>query len=307
VGKPLVPFVFGASEKGWHELAPLVQCPKEYQFARVRGIARRSVVLKEALSVGSLWHVARAQWLADGRRGERWREALVEYSKQHEAATSKPLAPAAFATSVTLMESYVAYWSLRPTSRVLAVEYTLNPRGLTPSHPEWAWRTARLDSIEEWRKGIWIGEGKTTSSSVARVRDTYMLHGQTLLGCCLWSPREEKKFGPLAGVLLDIIVKGNGKKPPKPAERIPLPLSEMSHALKWFPRVFQEHVMQSSMIRWDDDVERRVTSCMRPYGPCDYRALCLRGQRGTPGFVFADGKPISEWKPENGKHVPPWS
>jgi len=305
--KPLVPITLGATAKGWHEIESLVACPKEYQFSRIRGITPRSIHIKESLSIGSLFHAARAQWLADNYQGERWREAIRNYAKEHEAVMSARLSPGAVAAATELAEEYVDYWSLRPKPKVLAVEYTFRARPLRPGAPKEEWRTARPDSIELHRGRTWIGEAKTTSYSMAKVKDTYMLSGQTLLACTLWSELETKKFGPLAGVLLDGIKKRSGKTRPKCFPRVELPLSEMSHALSWFPGNFTDWIRQSSLVTWDADVPRNVTACMRPYGPCAYRALCLRGRAGALGFVFSGtNTPITDWEPEADKEVPPW-
>jgi len=303
----LVPFFFGASAKGWHELEALPRCPKEYQYSRVRGISPRGAAfLKEPLGIGTLVHVGRAQWLADGYKGDRWREALALYLKEYKAQNLPPMMPGALAIAVQCLEKYIEYWSIRPKPEVLAVEYEMKARGLAAVSDSWTWRTSRLDSIVKWQGKTWLDECKTTSSSPSRVRDIYMLNGQPLLGCALWTKEETKRFGPLAGVLLDVIVKPNGKKGPSCSSRIPLPISEMSHALKWFPAVAAEYVHQARMIRWNDGVERRITSCLRPLGPCPFRALCLRGQRGAGGYVFADGVSLNEWKPEPGKETEPW-
>lgn len=290
----------GASSKGWHEISPLIMCPKEYQYARVRQVQIRSPFLSEALSIGLLLHAARAQWLADGYKGDLWRKAIVVHAKQPEG--SKPLHPVAIGAATSYFKGYVDYWMVRPRSEVLAVEYELQPRGWENA-PEWLKRTARLDSIERWRGKTYIGECKSSSSSASRVAETYSLHGQTQLQVALYGPDEVRKFGPLEGVLLDVIIKKKGEG--SGAERIPLPLSGMKHATQWFKKDFERWAMQAATIKWNDDVEHRPT-CQRSYGPCDFRELCLRGKDGCLGFETADRVPLSKWEPSPGKTTPPW-
>ena len=301
----LLPFSFGASALGWHQIQPFTICPKEYQLARVRRITRRSGFLKAPLSVGLLLHAARAQWFHDGFKGDLWRTAVVEYDRQHAEVDGKKLAPGSVPFATECFEAYVKHWSVRPKPTVLAVEHEIKPKALIAGAPQWAWRGARLDSMEKWKGKVWLGELKSTSSSPGRVHDLYRLNGQTLLQMALWGEEETKEFGPLGGVLLDIIVKPSGKRGARCSARIPLDLGSVDFALKWFRRDFTTWVMQSSLIDWNTTVERRPV-CMRQYGPCEFQSLCLRGRNGSNGFVFEDGSPVSAWKPSEGKTTPPW-
>ncbi len=303
----LLPFQLFATSLGWHQLSPFSYCAKEYQYSRVRKVVARGPYLSEPLSIGLLVHTGTAQWLYDGKRGDLWRRAMTLFAQKYEAAAGMSLAPAALPVATRCLEAYVAHWTVRRTPRVLALEYELKPRPLTPSAPPWTWRSSRLDGIEQYQGKTYIRELKTTSSGPGKVRDIFMLHGQTLLGCCLWSVEETKRFGPLAGVLLDVLVKPSGKREARCSPRIALVLSEMEHALGWFKKDFVTWVMQTHLIDWNSHVPRHLGGCMRPHGPCDYRRMCLRGQRGAGGFVFSDtGKPIAQWEPEAGKEVPPW-
>jgi hypothetical protein len=304
-GKNLLPFTFGSTAKGWHAIQSFTICPKEYQFAKVRKVRRRRAFLPEPLSIGLLVHAARAQYLHDGWKGDRWRKAIEEYERQFTEQEGEKLAPAARSIAVQCFEAYVAYWSVRPTSTVLAVEHEIRPKPLVPNAPEWAWRGARLDSVERWRGKVWLGEMKTTSASFAKVVDTYMLNGQTLLQAALYGEDEAKQFGPLGGILLDGIIKPSGNKKAKAVDRVPLPIDRMQHALHWFRRDFTTWVMQSQLIDWNSTPERRPV-CMRSYGPCEFRDLCLRGRASSVHFEFPDGRPLHHWQPTKGKEVPPW-
>ncbi len=301
----LLPFSFGATALGWHQIQPFTICPKEFQFARVRGIKMRGNYLKEPLSYGLALHVCRAQWFYDEKKGDLWKKALEKYVAEYEAHEHIALAPGTESFALSVFGEYVKYWSVRPQTISLAAEYEIKPRALVKDAPQWAWRGARLDSVEKWRNLAWIGELKSTSNSPSKVHDLYILNGQTMLQAALWGPEETEKFGPLGGILLDIIVKPSGKKPARAVDRIPLRLAQMEHALTWFRRDFTTWVMQSSLIRWNDTVERRPV-CMRPHGPCDFRDLCLKGHRGSIGYTLKDGTPLSKWKPSEGKEVPPW-
>lgn len=283
-------------------------CPKEYQYARIRKVREFSPFLSAPLSIGLLLHAARAQWLYDNRKGDLWRERMVAYAKDVEE-NEKGLHPASMPIAVQTFEAYEAFWRVRPPTQVLAVEHELKPRALTPEQQkpgmQWSWRGARLDSIEKHQGKVWIGEFKSTSDAPQRVTDIYTLNGQTLLQAALWGKEETEKFGPLAGILLDVLKKPRGKSKPKAYPRVQMPLSQMEHALKWFRKDFAMWVMQSSMIEWNTGVERRPV-CMRSYGPCEYRTLCLRGRAGSNRFILEDGTKLAQWQPSPGKEVPPW-
>lgn len=292
-----------ATSKGWHHLEPFTICPKEFQLKRVRGIRLRGVFMPEPLAIGLIVHAGHAQWLHDGYQGELWRGQMVKYLADLERRNR--ITSVCLPLATRCMEGYVKHWSVRPRPQVLAVEHELGPKPLIKGAPEWTWRSARLDSIVSWRKQTWIKELKTTSSTAGRVRNLYMLHGQPLLQVALWGEEETARFGPLAGVLLDSILKPSGRREARGTDLQPLPIAQMQVALKWFRNDFTLWVMQSSAIVWNSQVERRPV-CVRAQSACDFRAMCLRGRAGSNSYVFEDGSPVSAWAPSPGKEVPPW-
>jgi hypothetical protein len=302
----LFPMPTGHSGRGWHEIEPFTRCPKEYQLGNVRGIRPHQPFLPEPLGIGLMIHAARAQWLYDGRdKKSPWRDAMRVYAKSIETEEEQKLSPGVIKASEGHFAGYVDYWSHRPVTKILAIEHQLELRGFAADSPAWVHRTARLDSIEKHMGKTWIGEAKSTSDSVSRLKETYMLHGQILLQVALWGEEETEKFGPLAGVLIDPIVKGRGNKPSSGAPRIEIPIHTMGHALFWFKRDFKMWVMQASMIDKNSWVERRPV-CMRQYGPCQFRDLCLGGHRAALRYVFRDGTSLSQWKSNDDQRVEPW-
>jgi hypothetical protein len=303
----LLPFHWGASDKGWHQIQPITICPKEYQLSRVRHITPRNAFMRDPLAIGLLLHVGRAQWLNDGYKGKLWRKAMrsfyEEIPQQHGGLR---LNPGVWETAESTFEGYVSHWAIRPKPKVLAVEYLLKPRGLTPDAPEWAWRGGRLDSIERDAQGTWIGECKSTSNSAGRVHDTYEANGQTLLYAALWGEEETERFGPLAGILLDVMKKSTPGAPAKFWPRIRLPISDLLHPLKSFKRDFTTWVMQSHLVDWNASVERRWT-CQRETHQCEYKDLCLLGKKASHLYTLEDGSPLNLFKRQPGKEVLPWS
>lgn len=309
-GKLLSVEAVGPTIAGWHMIEAFAAgCPKEHQFRHIRKIRLKpdgpNAPMMMHFAVGLLFHHMRAQWLNDGYEGKLWKDALEKfYTEYPKLKGAERLPDGCYDIALRTFRSYRAYWKTQMKPRVLAVEYELEPRALTPDAPAWAWRGARLDSIEKWPDGVWIGEAKTSYGGESTVKDFYALHGQPLLAMALWSEKETKKWGPLRGVMLDPMKKADTKQEGKAYPRIKLPLRKYGHALEWFKRSFTDWVMMATSIKYNDD-PTRIMHCNRPYGPCDYRELCLFGRDGSLGYEV-DGVPLHAVKPSLGKEVPPW-
>lgn len=306
----LIPFDFGPTTHGWHKIeAHAAGCPKEHQFRHVRGIKYRPMGADAPIfmhfAVGALVHVARAQWLNDGYKGQLWVTAMKKYLAVHEKETGEKLPDGAFGVAFKTFKTYVAYWLQAMKPKVLAVEYEIKPKKFDPAQPDFLKRGARLDSIERIHGKTWIGEFKTSFGGASGVQDMYALHGQPLLAMALWGPEETVKFGELEGVLLYPMKKADARQQGKAYPPIQLPIRRYKHALAWFKKDFATWVMQTQMMDWNASPERRMT-CVRPFGPCEYREVCLAGRDGALGYVLADGSPLHTWKPSPGKEVPPW-
>jgi hypothetical protein len=293
----------GSSGAGWSSLSEFVRCEKADQYKRVRGIQKFENYLSEGLSVGALMHAARAQWLTDGYKGDDWKTQIEKHAVKLEADGDR-LAPNARTIALKNFQGYVDYWLRHPRSQVLAVEYELTPRGVWTGAPQWAHRTARLDSVERFMSKTWIGEAKSTyHGGASRIRTTYALHGQILMQLSLWGDAETKRFGPLAGVLLDPMVK-EGKGKATGGERTAIALDKVQHALSWFRRDIKLWIQGQQAMAWNDVAPRRLSpdNCRG----CQFRELCTQGRDGAVRFHFRDGTPITKWKSSPGREVPPW-
>lgn len=306
----LVPFEAGPSQAGWHKMEAFAAgCPQEHLLRHVRGIKYRPMGADAPIfmhfAVGLLVHHARAQWLNDGYEGQLWVEAMKKFYREYPKVAGEKLPDGCYSIAYRTFQAYVAYWKTAMRAKVLAVEYELKPRGLGPGAPEFLKRGARLDSIERLAGETWVGELKTSYGGSAGVEDMYALHGQPLQTMAFWGPEETEKFGPLAGVLLYPVKKATDKDKGKAYPPVKLRIERYAHALEWFKRDYATWVMQAQLITWNSAPERRP-NCNRPYGPCEYRDLCIRGRDGALGYVLADGQPLHTWKASPGREVPPW-
>lgn len=299
----------GASGAGYSELAPFLRCPKEYQLQNVRGITTPTVQEKEYLVVGSLLHAGRNRWLARncGLDADTWNLMRDDMTKVIESYTL-PVGRDVYDTSLRYVNEYVEHWSMRAKPRTLAVEWLLGPTALWEGDgPEHA-RTARLDDVSEYPEAggrLAIGEMKSTGASVADCIAEYTLHGQPTLQRILWdeSPQGRAVWGAVDVFVLDIVRKGyQGKR----CEFARVPVQVTEHQLAWGRKWLRDAVMKSRLVKWDSDVERRVSSCTRVSSgrrvPCQYRELCQFGASASVGYRLRDGSLLTEYEGE----VKPW-
>lgn len=309
-----VPITSGPSSAGWHKIQSFLECPKKYQYEQVRGIHQPTTQTPDHFTIGILFHLCRAHWFACHFRTDEETLAEIRNLAQDYAATQElPMTQKAIREALAYFEEYVRHWSPRPKPNPIAAEYLVGPSNLISGDPNTA-RTGRLDDVSHYMEAggkLCIGEAKTCSGSIKDAVEEYLLHGQPTLISLLWklAPQGEAKHGPIAGVVLDILQKGYGK--PSNFSRVFLPTSERT--LNWFQKNMSATLRAASLVDWNADVPRNITSCTRMYGrariACPYRDLCRLGKPAALKYVLGTGpnaKQLTQWKPEEGKETPPW-
>lgn len=299
----------GASSHGWHRLESFLLCPKMYQLQQVRGIKRKLAAVPDAFAVGTLFHCGRASWFANGFGTD---EATFQVVKQDmESAAAKnpePVTPGAQSIALRYIQEYIQHWRMRPNPRPIATEYLLGPTRIAGEGTE---RTARLDDIGHYPEAdgrLCIGEAKTTSTTIADTAMQYEQHGQPMLQALLWrlDPLGEATHGPIAGVMLDIVVKGYDR--PCKFGRVFVKISQRQ--LDWYSKGLESYLHEANLVTWNSPELRNITACTRMIGrmrrDCPYKTLCAYGQSGAVGYVGADGESLLRWKPSEGQFVPPW-
>lgn len=303
----------GASEAGIHSVLDGIGCPKEYQFRYLRGIREPRSQTPDHFAIGSQLHAGKARWFAKhfAMDAATW-VSIQEAMRQEMEAEELPVSAKALQMGERYMREYMAHWATRPKPTPIACEYKLGPTPLEPGDSFFTWRTARLDDVSKYPEALGklcLGETKTTSDSMNGIINKYTLHPQILLQMVLWKmdPNGEAKYGPILGVMLDIIKKGYGDDKSSFARHfIPVP----AHALTWFPRALKAHLRLLAAIDWDTDVIRNPTRCTRQEGrmlvACEFRDLCLAGRNAANKYVFGKGNSLLSHKPSPGKEKMPW-
>lgn len=296
----------GPSGLGYSELEAYLRCPKEYQFAAIRKLGKPVTAIPDYFAEGGLLHAGRAAWmhLQFDLGLETWTKVQAAMQQARES-WDLPMSERAWKNSLNYMTEYIDHWGMREKPKIVAVEHMLGPVKLDGDNTE---RTARLDDFGFYDGALRIGECKTTSGSVNDVVNQYELHGQPVLQQLLWSlaPQGEAMYGPVAGTMLDVVVKGaNGKK----CEFARIQLDVTPHTKQWVAAELSEALRKKSTMTWDSKVERRVTSCTRLIGKariaCPYRDVCQHGRAGALGMKV-DGVPVQDWQPSEGKTAAPW-
>ena len=291
-----------------------IGCPKEYQFRHVRKVHKPQAQTPDHFAIGIFMHVGKARWFAKNFQRDSATWLSIQDAMNAAAFEQRlPVSLKARQFSEKLMREYMDHWSMRPKPKPIAAEYKLGPTPLEPGDPFGLWRTAVLDDVSHYPEvlnKLCLGETKTTSGSFNELIEQYTLHPQILLQMLLWQndPNGAAKYGPIAGVMLDMIKKGYGEEKSGFGRHfIPVP----AHALSWFARTLKAYLRALVQIDWDADAPRNPVRCTRMEGrariACEYRELCLQGRSASLLYVMNEGASLLSWKPEPGKLVAPWT
>lgn len=303
----------GATEKGWHAIESYLRCPKEFQYNKLRGVTKPMTQTPDYFAVGTLMHVAKAHWFKNNFRTDpEWRSSLIKVVAIAASQNKLPVTLKAEQAALKYMEEYVDHYAPRPRPKVIEAEHLLGPVSIAEDNPLYAFRTARLDDVSVYPEAgdaLCIGETKTTSGSVSDCIKQYEMHGQLMLQMLLWkaAPQGEAKYGPVLGVMLDVIQKGYGGKPCHFARAL-IPITDRQ--LEWFQANLLVSLKAAYKMTWDSDARRNVQACTRLSGrarvPCDYQALCQHGRSASTNYLLANGESLLTWRPSEGRQVGPW-
>jgi len=303
----------GPTAAGWHSIESFLQCPKRYQFQHIRGIREPLAQVPDHFAVGQMYHAGRARWFANkfSTTEESW-QSIADAVRAAALENNLPVSPKAERQALVYLQEYVRHYSKRPLPTPVAAEYLVGPAPLKPGDPFFLYRTARLDDVSKYHEAggaLCVGESKTTSTTINDTVNQYTLHGQTMLQILLWkmAPQGEKTFGPVAGIMLDVVKKGYNGEPSDFGRRF-IPITD--YQLNWYAANMQRYLRAAAGVDWNADAPRNVSACTYLAGrmrvPCEFRDLCQHGRSASSKYVMRDGTRLGAWKPEPGKEVPPW-
>lgn len=304
----------GPTDAGWHKIDAALKCFKEYQLREIRGITIPSAATPDYFATGIGVHSGRARWFADKFASDAKAWQRIEDAVDEDFEKQKlPVSTDARAFTLKLLKEYCEHWSVQPKPTPVVAEHLIGPAPLAAGDPFPMWRTARVDDASYYPEALGkfcVGEAKTTSGTINDCINEYTLHGQPSLQFVLWkmSNQGEKVYGPLQGVMLDIIQKGYGKDRSKFARHL---LTFSDHMISWYIKNMRMILRALPNIDWNTDTPRNITACTRMQGkgrvPCMYRELCAHGKTASIKYVFgANGKPISTFKPDAERVALPW-
>lgn len=296
----------GPTTDGSSKTQTYARCPKMYQFQYVRKIQVPRAQNPGYFSKGSIFGAARAAWFAIGFATTKKAWVHIQHAAQKEAELSRlPMASTDVEEALALFSAYMEYWIRRPLPRPIATEFKLKPHARLD-------RTGSLDDLSYYHEAggvLCAGECKTTSGDISSCIREYEFHIQTLQYEALYHLDEEaqKRYGPIAGHLLDICKKPE-KKGQKPAFHREF-IKFTPAAIETFIRSSQALVKQSHTIEWDSSPVRTY-QCTYQAGrarvDCTYKDLCRLGSSGAGKYITADGKGLRQHKPKPGQEKMPW-
>lgn len=297
----------GSSGTGWSEIAAYLRCVKEYQLAKVRGIIKPTASTPDYFAVGSMVHAGRAAWLSRKQAMDAATDAFIaaemaRVRKEYEDK-NQPVSEKAVNDAARIITEYRDHYSLREAPRTVAVEHFIGPFTLDDSDPAEHARTGRYDDIgfyPEFGGRLAIGECKTTSGTPAQVMREYELHGQPALYELLWNraPQGLAMYGPIAGIVFDVIQKGYGGKKCVFA-RVPVEVPD--RVKQWHSDELRVAIAGAKALTRDGAARRNITACTRASGngrvKCTYHALCMYGAAARGEYARADGSPleVGDW------------
>ena len=305
----------GPTEAGWHSAEAGIWCLQEAQYKYIRGISLPHLQTPDHFAVGGMLHAGRATWFGSKfDTSQATIDAVKAATLKAADSFSLPVTEDAKKAATKYVLEYVEFWSGRPRPQPLAAEYLVGPAPVQVGDQFPLWRTARLDDVSRYPEAsnkLAIGEAKTTSGSIDDCINQYTLHGQPILQFVLWGTSEqgERRHGPLAGFVLDIIKKGYGKDRSKFAREF---VEVTPKTLEWYRRSLRAYLRRFANLDWNSDADdqRNIMACTRMVGrarmACEYRPLCRHGKAAASNYVLRDGTPLNEWKPSPGNETEPW-
>lgn len=303
----------GGTEAGSSITKDFLLCLKRYQYKHVRKLFIPAVQTISPFAIGTLVAAMRRQWF-----GDRFPKVTPAYQRTLNRAAQEaaeqdrlPIDPRDYVFATALFGQYVAHWRTKPRPTPVHVEFKMGPGPLWEGAPRPTWRTAKPDDISRYPEAggaLCLADCKTTSGDIGTVVREYELHVQPLqyLAQYRLDPNGERRYGPLAGVLLDVIQKPSAGKKPKFGRVF---IEYRSQAVDEFIESMKFHLDVIRRIGWDTPVPRAY-GCTYMAGrarvDCEFKDLCRFGSSAASKYKLPGGVPLRRYEPTPGAEKMPW-
>lgn len=257
----------GPSPLGWHSISGYMACPESARL-RALGVRRKRTAWEpqnelDALGYGNLIHAALAIRSIHGHA------ACMDWLEQMGRELTEP----DYLKASFMLRVYDdTYPEASERLTVLGVETTIHTDvggGVL--------RTVRYDAIakvgstEEYPWEVYSLERKTDSRGGFHAMQAYTPQGATQVALWNANPYLVKAYGPMRGVIFDVLVKTQVPR----CERIPVEIPKVQQKLAL------EYLRQSETIRFpaapDGSWPKFIHTCWGRYRPCEYVPLCWEG------------------------------
>jgi hypothetical protein len=272
-----IPPLGGQSADGWSKVSDFLRCPYRYFLRYELGaeVPDAGNGGDPNLEVGSLVHVGLAvhyaSMLPQGAPG--WHP---NYPSPLDFLDAVEASGVELGHVVRARQLLYGYWehynpdNLEP----LAIEV---PAGIEGVH------TSRFDMVARRDDGTWITEHKSSYRETEEVIEGWYLDGEVVGEVYSWRLANlSQKYGPLAGVLINLLFKTN---PPK-FRRLEVPIS--SEVVEWYARDRAHWGSVRDHYRNIGYWPRKLTGCFSYNRFCGYRPHC---RDGSPTLVELRRKP----------------
>jgi len=280
VDDPRIMFT-GPSPRGWHRLQKAAECLQQYAWAYENG-PREDISKKPPLAIGSLLHLALAQWysrMKQEQEGKNPNEYMDPIEAVRFIADLQGISKHVPNVAQTFRAYEQRYWQDINTRRIVAVEVLYD--GTVGKYR----LTGRLDLMYEDLAGfLWAEDHKTTGRLTKKHKEFFAISGQ-MLG---YEHIVRQKNPRLAGFKINLIQHA-GSQDPK-FERITLParpaLSKqfVARAIDIEESIERVKAEGRPVDEWPKAMSE--LTCYHRYGPCDYIDKCRFGPNAKKGGAW---------------------
>lgn len=282
----------GPTRYGWHSGdEDVLRCQKEYQLSKVLGVAVAGAT-KSAYNVGVLFHAGRARWFTLRFKSDdaTW-DSIVAALNDEAEAQPHPVSDKDKAFALAITRQYVAWWGAQPKPRPMATEKLLGPVNFGDGELH----TVRVDDVSYYSGGMAIGEGKTSSGSPSNVIAHYERNGGQLIKQMAVYKAAGEPFGPVGGIVLDVVRKGYGGRPCEFKRDFITITDRQVYAM-----IEALRIGRANRRRIDAGGHaERSWQCNRVAGgvvvACPFVDLCKYGKAAAMKYTIA-GQPMDEWQ-----------